>query len=360
METIKYLKQNGIEKLKQELFIKVRDYPEHKLLVLNYDQLNSPTLHPIVKECRSLILDYDFNVVSRSFDRFFNLNEKPCSTFEFENNMKLYEKIDGSIINIYHYNGKWNTGTKSSAFGEFSSSKIRDISFHDNVLETINLTEDEFQHKFNNLNKNLTFICEFSSLDNQVIKEYPNAKLSLLSVRNNSTGLYLNEHDFNIISKSLNFSLPIEYKINSIDDIYQNLNNLNGFDEGFVLFQNGCPIAKIKTLTYVTVSLIKGEQGGTNDNLKKIIIAGEQSEFLTYFPQYSEKINELTNNFNMAYNNLIQTWNSIKNIENQKEFALAIKNPKFSGILFKARKTNVNNIKEYFDKLDTKIKLQIF
>lgn len=364
MEVIKFLKEHGLEKLKQDFSIKVRDYSDHKIIVLNYDQLNSPTLHPIVKECRSLILDYDFNVVSRSFDRFFNLNEKPCSTFEFENGMKLYEKIDGSIINIYHHNGKWHTGTKSSAFGEFSSSRKREIAFHDNVLETINLTEHEFQTLFNNLNRNLTYICEFASEDNIVVKKYTNAKLSLLSVRNNFTGLYLDENDFNIISKfltkSMNFSLPIEYNIKSIDDIYNNLKHLKGFDEGFVLYKNGCPIAKIKTLTYVTVSLIKGEHGATEENLKKIVLAGEQSEFLTYFPELSERVDKLTNAYIKSKDDLFNTWNNIKNIENQKEFALAITNPNYSGILFKARKSNLINFNEYFEDLPIKTKLNIF
>ena len=74
MQVQKYLKEFGIEALKQEFGIKVKEY-EEGLCVLNYDQINSPKSHPIVKECRSLILDKEFNVVSRSMDRFFNYNQ---------------------------------------------------------------------------------------------------------------------------------------------------------------------------------------------------------------------------------------------------------------------------------------------
>jgi hypothetical protein len=61
MRVIEYLKEYGVENLKQEFGIIVKEYDE--LLVLNYSQLN---LHPIVMECRGLILDKQFNFVSRS------------------------------------------------------------------------------------------------------------------------------------------------------------------------------------------------------------------------------------------------------------------------------------------------------
>ena len=73
MKTIEYIKKNGIESLKSEFGINVKEYDD--LFVLNYDQIESPKTHPIVQECRSLILDKQFNVVSRSFDRFFNFGE---------------------------------------------------------------------------------------------------------------------------------------------------------------------------------------------------------------------------------------------------------------------------------------------
>ena len=73
LEVQKYLKEKGVEALKQEFSIIVKEAGD--LLVLNYNQIESPKTHPIVIECRSLILDKQYNVVSRSFDRFFNLQE---------------------------------------------------------------------------------------------------------------------------------------------------------------------------------------------------------------------------------------------------------------------------------------------
>src|SRR4051812_14440572 len=103
MEVIKYLKQYGLKALEEEFSIKAKIY-EEGLIVLNYDQIYSSTkAHPIVAECRGLILDTDFNIVSRSFDRFFNLGEQPETQTDIDISKAVcMEKIDGSLIKIYH------------------------------------------------------------------------------------------------------------------------------------------------------------------------------------------------------------------------------------------------------------------
>ena len=71
MNVVDYLKMHSLEKLKNEFGIVVKEYPD--LYVLNYDQIESPKLNDIVRECRGLILDKDYNIALRSFDRFFQL-----------------------------------------------------------------------------------------------------------------------------------------------------------------------------------------------------------------------------------------------------------------------------------------------
>lgn len=62
--------------LTEQFSIKVKLYDEERVVLLDYHQLDSPKTHPIVIECRSLILCMDtFKIVSRKFDRFFNYLE---------------------------------------------------------------------------------------------------------------------------------------------------------------------------------------------------------------------------------------------------------------------------------------------
>ena len=351
MHVIKYLKEHGISKLQEELSIKVRNY-DNGLMVLNYHQLNSPSSHPIVKECRSLILDKDFNVVSRSFDRFFNLNEKPDSIFkEFSQDMDLYEKLDGSIINIYNYENLWNIGTKSAAFGEFSTINSNKT-FKDLVIEALKLNDNEFQDKFNNLfNKNYTYICEFTGKENKVVKEYSSNKLNILAIRCNKTGNYIKEENLFNKLKTININKPKKYKLNSLEDINSNLKTLKGFDEGFVLYKNGCPVAKIKTLAYVTLSLMKGEHGFTKQNLAKIVISGESSEFITYFPEHKNVIEDFENKLKDIKSNLVLTWDLVRKINDKADFAKSIiaQKQNIKSVLFAAKKANVEDIVSYFE-----------
>lgn len=52
--------------LKEELGIRYKVYEEDGIVILDYDQIESPKTHPIVIECRSLILSYpEFDVVAQ-------------------------------------------------------------------------------------------------------------------------------------------------------------------------------------------------------------------------------------------------------------------------------------------------------
>jgi len=99
--------------LTEQYGIKVRKYPEDNLVLLDYDQIESPKTHPIVVECRSLILAMDtLEVVSRKFDRFFNLGEAPelYQDFDFDRAVVM-EKADGCLSEEVYI--KTENGNKS-------------------------------------------------------------------------------------------------------------------------------------------------------------------------------------------------------------------------------------------------------
>ena len=117
MEVIKFLKANGnnFQKLTDVYGIKVKDYPEQKLVVLNYDQINSPKMEPIVQECRGIILDYALNVVCRPFDRFFNYGEAETDKMDLTE-YTYFPKLDGSLIKVYYWNNSWRIATRGTGF----------------------------------------------------------------------------------------------------------------------------------------------------------------------------------------------------------------------------------------------------
>lgn len=78
LEVQKYLRSGKtLEQLTSELGIKVTHHSSDPLVILNYCQIDSPKFHPITLECRGLVLEkQSWNIVARSFKRFFNFGEE--------------------------------------------------------------------------------------------------------------------------------------------------------------------------------------------------------------------------------------------------------------------------------------------
>jgi hypothetical protein len=106
------------------LGIDVRDYPDHKMWLLDYNQINAVKNHPVVNECRGLLMSYDGEIVRKGFTRFYNLGENGVDTFDAENCV-MFEKADGSLMFVYFcpQTGRWEIGTRGTAFAEGNFNK---------------------------------------------------------------------------------------------------------------------------------------------------------------------------------------------------------------------------------------------
>lgn len=190
MKVLEYLNTYGLEKLVEEYSIKVsvdERFPE--LLVLNYNQIDSPKNHPIVRECRSLVVKEEldgntYSVVSRAFDRFFNQGEND-STFDLSK-LKLFEKVDGSLVSVF-YDEKygWLYRTKSMIMPELSVQ-----GWERTWKELIESALNWKDVCFNRLEKDVTYIFEVVSRENRVVVKYDSDKAYLLSARRKD-GTYL-------------------------------------------------------------------------------------------------------------------------------------------------------------------------
>ena len=73
--------------------------------------------------------------------------------------------------------------------------------------------------------------------------------------------------------------------------------------------------------------------------LLPFIFDGEEDELLTYFPEVKEQFFKLKGDVLREYINLLELWNDCKEIELQKDFALAIKGKTpYTSVLFNLRK----------------------
>lgn len=190
MQTIKYLNNQSLPKLVSEFSISVNEWIDKDgdtLYVLNYDQINSPKNHPITNECRSLVVTRNDNgkwlVVSRSFDRFFNYGETQ-DVFDITK-MVAYEKVDGSIVSLFNWKGDWLYRTRSMIMPT-SSVNGWETTWKDLIENCLN-----YPNCCEYLEEDFTYILEVTAIENRVVTKYEGYNSYLLSIRENTTGVYI-------------------------------------------------------------------------------------------------------------------------------------------------------------------------
>lgn len=340
MKVIEFIKEFGLNALTEQLAISVKKVDD--LLVLNYNQIDSPKTDPIVMECRSLILEAGtLKVVSRSFDRFFNFGEALNVMPDIDwNKAVAYEKVDGSLIKIYCHKGHWYISTKGTAYAE-SDCMGYGVTFQELVWKALGVKNDyEFQGKCKTfLWEGFTYMFELTSVENRVVKRYEGYKLHYLACRGNHSGDYIkSEKDQALMFGAHEIK---EYRFDSPEACLHTARELKDLDEGYVIYQDGVPIAKIKSPAYVAVHHLRDSLNMGRDNaLIPVVVTGECDEVISYFPEYESRIREIEVVWNGIVDKAKHAYSEVCNIENQKEFAQTVmsKVPKLSAIMFSARK----------------------
>lgn len=340
-----YLSVKTLEDLNKELGIAVTPHDTLPLVILNYDQIESPKTNPVVRECRGLVLEKDTNkLVARSFSRFFNWGEvaDEMGLFNFSN-FHTFSKEDGSLVLIYNYNGVWYANTR----GSFGQHKIQfsDLTWYEGFCKALKVNKlDELK-----LDPEVTYVCEYCSPLNKVVRRYADHTMYLLTAFRGYHELTPHEVD-NV--RHENFLRPERFDFKDVKQIHDFLTHKSEVDptfEGVVICDNNFQRWKVKNPTYLSLHQLRGE-GDNLFNPKYLlpfILSNEGDELLTYFPEVEETFKQQKVQVEEAYSKLVEVWNAAYKIEGQKDFALAIvgKTP-FTGLLFSLRKDHGNNQNE--------------
>lgn len=329
-----YIHKHGLQKLQDEYKIKVTNHEFFHLVVLNYDQIESPRNSLICRECRGLVLERDsWNVVAKAFDRFFNLGEMLELTKKFDwNDFTATAKEDGTLILLYNYKGRWIAGTRQT----FGGSHIRgyDITFDDlffcEMARLNSCWPDE-------LPTNNTYAFELCSPYNKVVRSYYDPKVFLISAFNN--GIEIIDNDFGLPTVN-------KIEIKSRDHLYEIISKKEKEDptfEGFVLRdKNGLRI-KAKTSTYLALHHICNNGIISQKRAAEIVMSGEIDEVVVYFPEYKNILYDTKDKIDIAHDELLQIFYEAREIEEQKKFAIYITKKHqtpFSGLLFDLKNRN--------------------
>ena len=374
MEVLKYLnakyeslpdKESCISALQEDLGIKPTYNYEYNLVVLNYSQIDSPKTHPIVAECRSLVLGLDdsdgFYVVSRSFDRFLNLGENGNEDKINITEMIAYEKLDGSLIGLFFHKGEWLWRTKSMIM---PAEDMHMDAFGNSWKEVIGNLLSPFYGKVKSGNflgcECSTFILEITSPFNRIVTRYKECNLHILAVRHNGAGYYRSTIDYDLYSEAFNWKVPKSYEFKTIDQCKEVVANLPNLQEGYVLYDyRGVPVCKIKSPTYLAVHRIRGESTPTPKRIMDLVFTNETDEYLTYFSEDTYMFQPYIDAFILAEQDFNTSWDTVSNIVDQKEFALSVKGKPTMHLMFRKKKNNSLTFSDCFSSLTSQAKYNL-
>lgn len=361
LHTVKYLLYNGIESIEDKYGLKIRNYDDEGIMILNYSMIDSPKFDPVIRECRSLILTnaYPYRVISRSFDRFYNYTECPDSNdFNFSKSIVL-DKIDGSLINIYYYNDRWNISTKGTAFAEAETPS--GVSFKDLVLSVFDI--DILNNSLNPFgvdNKHFTFIFEVVSPYNRIVTPYKETDIYLLGVRHKESGEEYNANQLQLWANTLGVKTPDVFPLTKYDDLTDRFKDVSAFTEGYVCidYSNGYPHRlKIKNPAYVNIHHLRDNGALSAKRVANLVWDNEEDEYLSYFPEDRQFFQPYINARTKLIINIKRDIIKYENIDDQKDFAIAIKDIPHKSFLFSLRQgKTLSNI---FDKATSSTKLSM-
>lgn len=320
--------------------ITVKRHDTLPLAILNYDQIESPKTHPVVRECRALTLHAETKaVVAKSFNRFFNWGEVADQMKDFDfSDFGVQSKEDGSLVVIYNFEGKWMANTR----GSFATDKMQgvDITWQQGFCKAMNVSSLQEL----SLPTDMAYICEFCSPWNKVVRRYEKPVMYILTAFRGTEELNAEMAPQLFRGWSHYFVRPTYYSFKSIEEVQAFLQEQAATDptfEGVVIRDKNNQRWKIKSSTYLGLHKMRGE--GDNmfnpKHLLPFVMTGEQDELLTYFPEVTEQFFKLKSEVQAEYIKLLETWVEHKGIEDQKEFALTIRNKTpFTALLFNVRK----------------------
>jgi len=208
------------------------------------DKVIVPRDHPVLVKCRGLVLDVNGKVLNYPFDRFFNPYEKESANIDWDT-AEVQEKLDDSLICVFHYNDEWQVTTRGS--------------FYPNPNADVNYEKlfRYYFHAFDELKENFCYIFGLVTDLNRIVTWYDDQFVVLLGIRNLETLLEVPQSVVDMAAKKFHVRRPKRYKATSVDECKALFSSLRDDEEGFVVVDLNFNRIKIKQDSYLALLRIK-------------------------------------------------------------------------------------------------------
>lgn len=319
-------------------------------IIFSYNQIDSDFYNPLVRECRGIILEENtFKPVCVPFFKFGNYGEGYVPDIDWKS-ARTQEKVDGSLIKVWFDKGEWRVSTNGTI--NAYKCEIGQVDFlkldcpYSYFGELFDRAKEKANLDFSTLNKKYTYMFELVSPYNKVVVPYDEIDIYHIGTRDNKT---LEELDIDIGIKK-----PKNYDLHTLEDCIKSASELPYSEEGYVVVDKYWNRIKIKSPKYVAMHHAKSSSENSITDIIELIRINEIGEFLTYFPEFTNKVNIINGKINELIVGLENGLAEVKDkeYETQKEFALEVKDRPFSAFYFTWRKDNSLTPKDWFWRAD--------
>jgi len=300
-------------------YINRQAHPSGELFIYNYsakaqyDRIwNEWTM-----QCRGLIMDKDYHIVARPFQKFFNLEEHKQENIPMGNlqeNFEVYEKLDGSLGILYLHENQFFIATR----GSFQSEQSR---------RATHLLYSKYCHVIPHFEPNKTYLFEIIYPENRIVVDYGEKEdLILLAVIDNQTGK----------DEPLpQIGLPLVKRYDGITDLTTLKTLQENNKEGFVIkFASGFRV-KVKFEEYVRLHRILTQI--SSKNIWEYLSTNQSfDQILESVPdEFYEWVKKTVKELNTAHRAIENECKSnFKDLGNRKETALYFQKQAYSSVLF--------------------------
>lgn len=294
MNVIDFLKDNHVSVLESIGVYARWSTVNPRKVSLNYDQVEAVNGHPVVNECRGLILRQchdgepgspgEYTVMARPYQRFYNLGSGHAPDIDWKS-AEFEEKLDGTLCIVYFDTDleKWCVATRNVPDADVPT--VRGPTY----------AELFWQHSglwCGSLSENMTYCYELTGPDNRIVVAYDEWKATLL-------GGYRNDGEYTFRGYAKRFSFS------SLDEAREWLEKQPGHKmEGFVVVDKNNNRVKVKSSQYLAVArcmtkagsdtgLVEIATSGTADDVAQFLPAPRRDRLYAYADALSELLREI-------------------------------------------------------------------
>lgn len=266
---------------------------------------------PLPEICRGLVLSKTGQVLCSPMKKFWNSSETQAAPLDW-NKAIAFEKMDGTMVNRWWNGQSWQVTTRYNIGDglQMRMSDIHTVTWADLIeaaLKTVDTSIQPIEE---------TWTYEVCSPYNRVVVRYDTPFAVLLSRRMTATGEELPISSLPNACKTHNVS--------TLNDAVAYVSNFEGAElEGVVAF-DGSNRVKIKNPSYVWWHHIRGQVGATWKNMLSVYLAGEQSEFVSQFPEFKAHFDTVASFFENSAEEAEKLFATIKSAPSRKEYAALV------------------------------------